>query len=36
MSKHLGLRTGVKLFAVLEALVLVALAWLIISSDLFS
>jgi hypothetical protein len=36
MSKRLSLSTGIKLMAVLDTLVLLALAWVVVSSDLFS
>jgi hypothetical protein len=36
MSRHFSLVTGLKVFAVFDALVVAALAWLIVSSDLFS
>jgi hypothetical protein len=36
MSRYFSLNTGLKVFAVFDALVVVALAWLIVSSDLFS
>jgi len=36
MSKYLNLRTGIRIFAAFDLLVLLALAWLIAASDLFS
>ncbi len=36
MSRHLTLEGGVKLFAVLNALLVLALGWLVVASDLFS
>jgi len=36
LSKHFNVATGVRIFAAFDALVLLALAWLIVSSDLFS
>jgi hypothetical protein len=36
MSRHFSLNAGLKLVAVFDALVVAALAWLIVSSDLFS
>lgn len=36
MPRHLNLLNGVRAFAIFDALVLVALVWLIASSDLFS
>ena len=36
LPKHFNLATGIRVFAAFDALVLLALAWLIASSDLFS
>jgi len=36
MSRRFNLLTGIRAFAVLDALVLLALIWLIATSDLFS
>ena len=34
--QNLTLQTGLKLFAILDGLVVLALGWLIVASDLFS
>jgi hypothetical protein len=36
MSRRLTLQAGIRAFAILDALVVLALVWLIASSDLFS
>jgi hypothetical protein len=35
-SRNLRLETGIKIFAVFDALIVLGLAWLVVSSDLFS
>lgn len=36
MDKRLTMANGVKLFVLLDGLILAALAWLVVASDLFS
>jgi hypothetical protein len=36
MTNRLTLQSGLKIFAVLDALIVLALGWLIVASDLFS
>jgi hypothetical protein len=36
MLKRLDLETGIRVFAVFDALILLGLAWLVLRSDLFS